>query len=237
MNDKGQRVSVETGNVVEWVKEENYKFALSKFQDRVAEWLQNGTGTGTENGAGIEEIVKGKSGGTALGTLFPPSKRSFVLNMVRDEMQDLSISRLTSKVRWGIPVPNDPEHTIYVWLDALTNYLTVTGYPWQEEAGAIGNIHHNSAWPADFHIVGKDIVKFHAIYWPAFLMAAGLPPPSCVVAHGHWLTGGEKMSKSRGNVVDPFEAIDKFGSDSLRYYLLRYGSFVDDGGRWIDDGF
>jgi len=223
---------VETGNVVEWVKEENYKFALSKFQDRVAGWLLNSPGTGPEAGSSVTQKEK-ESLGTDIGTLFPPSKRSFVLNMVREEMQDLSISRLTSKVQWGIPVPNDPEHTIYVWLDALTNYLTVTGYPWPEKAATNTTTTSNSIWPADFHIVGKDIVKFHAIYWPAFLMAAGLPPPSCVVAHGHWLTGGEKMSKSRGNVVDPFEAIERFGSDSLRYYLLRYGSFVDDGGEPI----
>jgi len=98
----------------------------------------------------------------------------------------------------------------------------VAGYPWKDTK--------NDLWPADFHIVGKDIVKFHAIYWPAFLLAAGLPPPKTVIAHGHWTYGGEKMSKSKGNVVDPFEAITKYGADPLRYYLLRYGSFVDDGG-------
>lgn len=150
---------------------------------------------------------------------------------IKAGLADLSISRLRSRLDWGIPVPNDPSHTIYVWLDALTNYITVNGYPW------ITNDTQNNkiinAWPADVHVVGKDIVRFHAIYWPAFLMAAQLPLPKQILAHAHWTMGKQKMSKSRGNVADPFEVMNTYGVDPVRYYLVRDGGFADDGGKLI----
>jgi methionyl-tRNA synthetase len=135
-------------------------------------------------------------------------------------MDDLSISRISDRVQWGIDVPNDSSHKIYVWLDALVNYLTVAGYP-----------NHENVWPATLHIIGKDILKFHCIYWPAFLMAADLPLPKRVLIHGHWLIDRQKMSKSSGNGVDPYDLMKKFGVDPIRYFLIR------DGGISIDPEF
>ena len=131
---------------------------------------------------------------------------------IESGLPDLSISRSTSRLQWGIKVPGNEDQCIYVWLDALVNYLTVGGYP-----------NDDYVWPADCHIVGKDILRFHAIYWPAFLMAANLEPPRHIHCHGHWLIHEEKMSKSKGNVVDPFDKMDKFTVDGLRYFLLRNG--------------
>jgi len=131
------------------------------------------------------------------------------------------VSRVGEKTKWGIRVPENENHTIYVWLDALTNYLTVTGYPQWDTT--------TCAWPADYHIIGKDILKFHCIYWPAFLMAAGLPLPQKIVSHAHWTRGRMKMSKSLGNVVSPHDAIDTYGLDPIRYFLLKEGGIVDDG--------
>lgn len=136
------------------------------------------------------------------------------------DLADLSVSRLRTKLQWGISVPGDEQHVIYVWLDALVNYLTVSGYPSQTKG-----------WPASMHIIGKDILKFHCIYWPAFLMAAELPLPQKILSHGHWLISNQKMSKSSGNGVDPYELIEKFGVDPIRYFLVR------DGGVGIDPGF
>lgn len=184
-----QMQSVETGAKVEWSQEENYKFRLSAFQQPLLEWLR-------ANPAAIR----------------PEQKYVEVLQEVKAGLADLSISRPSSRLSWGIPVPDDAEHSIYVWVDALTNYLTVAGYP----ASA-------SAWPADVHVVGKDIVRFHAIYWPAMLLAAELPLPKTILAHSHWTMGKAKMSKSRGNVANPFEAIDAFGLDALRFFLMRVG--------------
>jgi methionyl-tRNA synthetase len=124
------------------------------------------------------------------------------------ELQDLSISRIGSRIKWGIPVPSDDGHTIYVWLDALTNYLTAAGFPWDGEASAAMSVPPSSAWPADYHIIGKDIIRFHTIYWIAFLMAAELPLPKKIVAHAHWTVNRHKMSKSLGNVVTPNEVHD-----------------------------
>ncbi len=139
------------------------------------------------------------------------------------DLADLSISRLKSRVSWGIPVPTDPDHVIYVWLDALTNYLTVTGYPWKSNEMP-------PSWPAAWHVIGQDIIKFHAIYWPAFLMAADLPLPQRILSHGHWLVKNQKMSKSSGNGMDPYTLLDKYGIDAIRYFLLR------DGGIGINPG-
>jgi methionyl-tRNA synthetase len=156
--------------------------------------------------------------------------RDVLRHLEENELGDLSISRLKSRVSWGINVPNDDEHVIYVWLDALTNYLTVTGYPEQKnyltDGSAIGskNTHQSMPhWPAAWHIVGMDIIKFHAIYWPAFLMAAKMPLPRKILSHGHWLVSNQKMSKSSGNGVDAIELLEKYGTDAIRFFLLRDG--------------
>ena len=198
-------VSRESGNHVVWTSEKNSKFKLSEFRKPVLEWLK-------QNPSIIE----------------PQSQYNAIIDMLSNEddnntIKDISVSRLASQVSWGIPVPGDAKHVVYVWLDALTNYLTVTGYPWQSPQNMAA-----SGWPALVHIVGKDILKFHAIYWPAFLMAAGLPLPQKIISHGHWLYGHRKMSKSLGNVVKPHEMMDKYGVDPVRYYLLRDGNIRAD---------
>ena len=190
-NPMGVKVSKESGHPVERLVEENYKFRLSAFQTRLEAWLD----------ANPEVIV-------------PATRHAEVKQMVQDGLNDLSISRLHHKIPWGIPVPTDPSHTIYVWLDALANYRTTCSHP-----SNVGQ----EVWPPDYQIIGKDILKFHAIYWPAFLMAANLPLPQRIVAHGHWTVDGVKMSKSLGNVVDPVEALNKYRVDPVRYFLLREG--------------
>lgn len=142
----------------------------------------------------------------------PPSRMNEVISFVQQGLKDLSITRTT--VKWGIPVPDDPDHTIYVWFDALHNYLTGIGYGWDNEL-------FQKFWPADLHLIGKDILRFHAVFWPAFLLAADLPLPKTVFGHGWWLKDETKMSKSRGNVLDPHLILDSFGADPLRYFLLR----------------
>jgi len=197
VNGEEQMQSIETGAKVEWSQEVNYKFRLSAFQRPLIDWLR-------ANPTAIQ----------------PAQKHAEVLQEIESGLSDLSISRPSSRLSWGIPVPDDPEHSIYVWVDALTNYLTVTGYPEWTESTASSPQH---AWPADVHVVGKDIVRFHAIYWPAMLLAAGLPLPKTILAHSHWTMNKAKMSKSRGNVANPFEAITTFGLDSLRFFLMRVG--------------
>ncbi|KAI8925200.1 tRNA synthetases class I (M)-domain-containing protein, partial [Entophlyctis helioformis] len=214
VNGKDVMVSKETGKLVEWTAEENYKFKLSAFKDKLIEWLESDP-----------------------KLIVPEGQYNFVLSQLKSgDIGDLSISRLQSRLKWGIPVPGDPKHVIYVWLDALTNYLTVTGYPWtrtsDENAGlSETEVAARHGWPAHVHVVGKDIIKFHAIYWPAFLMAAGLPLPRRIISHGHWLVGQQKMSKSLGNVVDPHALLAKWGVDAIRYFLMR------DGGIQIDPEF
>ncbi|KAL5043236.1 hypothetical protein BDW71DRAFT_188235 [Aspergillus fruticulosus] len=190
-------VSTETGKEVEWSSETNYHFRLSAFQDRLLELYKTNFITPTHYN---EQVVKSVSSG----------------------LTDLSISRPVERLTWGIPVPNDNTQTIYVWLDALVNYLTKTGYPFPPGEGS------RLGWPADVHVVGKDIVRFHCVYWPAFLMALDLPLPQNVLVHAHWTMNREKMSKSTGNVVNPFFAIDRFGVDTMRFFLAHRGGLASD---------
>lgn len=186
-----------SGAPVEWVVEPSYFFRLSAWQDRLLAFYD----------ANPDFIL-------------PNTRRNEVTSFVKSGLRDLSVSRTSFK--WGIPVPGDEAHVMYVWLDALTNYITAAGFP---DEGA----ERWRYWPADVHMVGKDILRFHAVYWPAFLMAAGLAPPRRVFAHGWWTVAGEKMSKSLGNVLDPQELADSYGLDSLRYFLLREVPFGNDG--------
>ncbi|NJC33497.1 methionyl-tRNA synthetase [Sphingomonas jejuensis] len=190
----GARLSPQ-GTPVEWTVEESWFFRLSAYTDRLlAHYEAN------------PDFIQ------------PEARRNEVLSFVRGGLSDLSVSR--TSFDWGVPVPDAPGHVMYVWVDALTNYLTGIGYPaegWQKR------------WPANLHVIGKDIVRFHAVYWPAFLMSAGLPLPKTVFGHGFLLHRGEKMSKSLGNVVDPLALADAFGVDALRYFLLREVSFGQDG--------
>ncbi|KAA8910440.1 methionyl-tRNA synthetase-like protein [Sphaerosporella brunnea] len=193
-------VSRETRRTVEWTSETNYHFRLSAMAPRLLEYYK-------ANPAFVE----------------PDFRYKEVITEVEKGLEDLSISRPRDRLSWGIPVPNDPSQTIYVWLDALINYLTASGYPWTPGQ------EHVAGWPADAHIVGKDIVKFHAIYWPAFLLALDLPLPKQVFTHAHWTMNHKKMSKSDGNVVNPFYAIQRYGVDTMRYYLAHDGGIRDDG--------
>ncbi|XP_037531631.1 methionine--tRNA ligase, mitochondrial [Nematolebias whitei] len=184
------KVSLESGHKVEWMKEENYMFRLSAFQSQLIDWLQENP-----------------------GVIQPKRFHQAVLLWLQEDLPDLSVSRQRNRLQWGIPVPGDAEQTIYVWLDALVNYLTVVGYPDK----------HDQWWHKAHHVIGKDILKFHSIYWPAFLLGAGLPLPQAIYVHSHWTVGGKKMSKSLGNVVDPLEHSQKFTNDGMRYFLLRQG--------------
>lgn len=184
------------GSPVEWVEEESYYFRLSAYGDKLLELFEKNT-----------EFVA------------PAERRNEVASFVKSGLKDLSISRTTFD--WGVPVPGNDKHVMYVWVDALTNYITAAGFP--DETGAKWNY-----WPA-IHMIGKDIVRFHAVYWPAFLMSAGLELPAKVFAHGFLLVKGEKMSKSIGNVVDPFALIDHYGLDQVRYFFMREVPFGQDG--------
>ncbi|MGB8726997.1 MAG: methionine--tRNA ligase, partial [Candidatus Sulfotelmatobacter sp.] len=188
------------GRITETVKEENYFFKLSEFQDKLLALYAN------------PEFIR------------PEARRNEVISFVRSGLRDLSISRSTFS--WGIPVPDDPKHVIYVWLDALANYITAIGYG-SSHAGAQEAF--KKFWPADVQMIGKEIVRFHCVYWPAFLMAAGLPVPKTIVAHGWLLFEESKMSKSRGNIVRTETILDVLGADALRYFLLREVVFGQDG--------
>jgi methionyl-tRNA synthetase len=191
-----------SGATVEWVKEPSYFFRLASWQDELLRRY--------DLPIGHPDAIE----------VQPESRRNEVRAFVRSGLQDLSISR--TSFSWGVPVPGDPGHVMYVWLDALTNYMTAVGYP------AVNDPNWRF-WPADVHFVGKDIARFHAVYWPAFLMAAGLPTPRRVYAHGWWTVEGQKMSKSLGNAIDPLLLIEEFGLDPLRYFLLREVPFGADG--------
>jgi len=192
------KISKISGSPVEWVEEESYFFKLSKWQEPLLKFYSDNP-----------------------NFILPESRKNEVINFVKSGLKDLSVSR--KSFSWGIKVPSNKDHVIYVWLDALTNYISALNYPNTND-----NL-YKKFWPATIHLIGKDILRFHAIYWPAFLLAAGISPPNRVYGHGWILSGEEKMSKSKGNILDPIEIIDKYGLDPLRYYLIKEVSFGNDG--------
>jgi methionyl-tRNA synthetase len=187
-----------SGAEAEWVEEPSYFFRLSAWQDRLLKFYDDHP-----------------------DFIAPEVRRNEVTSFVRSGLRDLSVSR--TSFNWGVPVPNDPAHIMYVWLDALTNYITAAGFP------DVDSPTYRKFWPADLHMVGKDILRFHAVYWPAFLMAADLAPPRRVFAHGWWTNEGQKISKSTGNVIDPLALIERYGLDPVRYFLMREIPFGNDG--------
>jgi len=194
----GMKVAEVSGSQVEWIEEESYFFRLSKWQDKLLDHYERNA-----------------------DFISPKSRKNEVVNFVKSGLKDLSISR--KAFSWGIKVPDNSDHVIYVWLDALTNYISALNYP------NTNDILFKKFWPASVHLIGKDILRFHAVYWPAFLMAAKIPLPEKVYGHGWILSGDEKMSKSKGNILDPIDIINIYGLDPLRYYLIKEVSFGNDG--------
>ena len=197
-NIGGKKLSKSSGSSVEWVEEESYFFKLSAWTNKLLEHYQNN-----------KEFI------------LPSSRRNEVVSFVEKGLKDLSISR--TSFSWGIPVPSDNKHVIYVWLDALTNYISALNFPDTNDQK------FKTFWPADVHIIGKDILRFHAVFWPAFLLAAKLPLPKKIFGHGWILSDEKKMSKSLGNILDPIEIINEYGVDQLRYYLVKEVSLGNDG--------
>ena len=195
---EGNKISKISGSEVEWIEEESYFFRLSKWQEPLLKFY-------SENPKFI----------------LPVSRKNEVISFVKSGLKDLSISR--KSFSWGIKVPSNKNHVIYVWLDALTNYISALNYPNEQDSL------YKDFWPATIHLIGKDILRFHAVYWPAFLLAANILPPKRIYGHGWILSGEEKMSKSKGNILDPLEIIEKYGLDPLRYYLIKEVSFGNDG--------
>jgi methionyl-tRNA synthetase len=196
---QGKKTCSATGSSVEWVEEESFFFPLSSYQDLLLNFYEKNP-----------DFIQ------------PASRKNEVISFVKSGLKDLSVSR--TSFNWGIPVPGNDKHIMYVWLDALTNYITAANF-----------FGEKSFWPADIHIIGKDILRFHAVYWPAFLMAANIPLPKKVFGHGWILSGDEKMSKSKGNILDPIEIIDEFGLDEIRYYLMKEVIYGLDGKINIDN--
>ena len=194
----GKKISKSSGSSVGWVEEESYFFKLSAWTKKLLEFYKKNP-----------------------NFILPISRKNEVIKFVQKGLKDLSISR--TSFTWGIPVPKNKKHVIYVWLDALTNYISALNFP------NIEDIKYKNFWPADVHIIGKDILRFHAVFWPAFLLAAKLPLPKRVYGHGWILSDDKKMSKSLGNILDPLEIIDKYGIDQLRYYLVKEVSLGNDG--------
>src|SRR5215475_9214648 len=197
VNEHKVRIATKTGTPVEWVEEESYFFKLSAYQQKLLELYER------------PDYV------------LPKERLNEVASFVRGGLQDLSISRTTFD--WGVRVPGNDKHIMYVWVDALTNYITAAGFPDTDSEK------FKRYWPADLHVIGKDIVRFHAVYWPAFLMSAGIEVPRRIFSHGFLFNRGEKMSKSVGNVIDPFALVDAFGVDQVRYFFLREVPFGQDG--------
>ena len=198
LDKNGKKYSSFSGSPVEWVEEDSFFFKLSSWQKKLLEFYK-------EN----EKFI------------LPISRRNEVINFVKSGLKDLSVSR--TSFTWGIKVPENDSHVIYVWLDALTNYLSALNFPNTDDKL------YKSYWPASLHVIGKDILRFHAIYWPAFLLAANIKPPKRVFSHGWILSGDEKMSKSKGNILNPLEIVDTYGIDELRYYLMKEVSHGSDG--------
>ena len=194
----GKKIAKSSKSPVEWIEEESFFFRLSKWEKPLLEYYQ----------ANPDFIS-------------PESRKNEVISFVKSGLKDLSISR--KSFSWGIPVPNNKDHVIYVWLDALTNYLSALNYPNKDDDL------FKKFWPASIHLIGKDILRFHAVYWPAFLLAAKIDLPKRVYGHGWILSGEEKMSKSKGNILDPLEIVREYGLDPLRYYLIKEVSFGNDG--------
>ena len=195
---EGNKVSKLSGSPVEWVEEESYFFKLSAWTSKLLNFYNENP-----------------------NFILPKSRKNEVIKFVEKGLKDLSISR--TSFSWGIPVPKNDKHIIYVWLDALTNYISALNFP------DLDDKKYKNFWPADVHIIGKDILRFHAIFWPAFLLAAKLPTPKRIFGHGWILSDDKKMSKSLGNILDPLEIIEKFGIDQLRYYLVKEVSLGNDG--------
>jgi len=199
ISDKnGNKIAISSGSIVEWMEEESYFFCLSKWQDKLLDYYEKNP-----------------------DFISPKSRKNEVISFVKSGLKDLSISR--QAFSWGIKVPNQPKHVIYVWLDALTNYISALNYLDNNDEL------FKEFWPASLHLIGKDILRFHAVYWPAFLMAANIPLPEKVFGHGWILSDDEKMSKSKGNILDPLDIIETYGLDPLRYYLIKEVSFGNDG--------
>ena len=194
----GKKIAKSSKSNVEWIEEESYFFRLSKWQKPLLEFYENNP-----------------------DFILPESRKNEVISFVKSGLKDLSVSRKT--FTWGIPVPSNDKHIIYVWLDALTNYLSALNYPDTNDEL------FKKFWPASIHLIGKDILRFHAVYWPAFLLAAKIELPKKVYGHGWILSGEEKMSKSKGNILDPLKIIEEYGLDPLRYYLIKEVSFGNDG--------
>ena len=194
----GKKIAKSSKSTVEWIEEESYFFRLSKWQKPLLEFYENNP-----------------------DFILPESRKNEVISFVKSGLKDLSVSRKT--FTWGIPVPSNDKHIIYVWLDALTNYLSALNYPDTNDEL------FKKFWPASIHLIGKDILRFHAVYWPAFLLAAKIELPKKVYGHGWILSGEEKMSKSKGNILDPLKIIEEYGLDPLRYYLVKEVSFGNDG--------
>lgn len=188
------------GTEVEWVEEGSYFFRLSDYTDKLLKYYED-----------HPEFIQ------------PASRRNEIISFVKQGLKDLSVSRHKKRLTWGIPVPNDPDHVMYVWLDALTNYITAPGYP-NENAEK-----YKRYWPADYHVIGKDIIRFHAVYWPAFLMSGDIPLPKTIFAHGFINVQGQKMSKSLGNVTSPDSLVQTYGLDQIRYFLMREIPHGEDG--------
>ena len=198
VEENGIKIAKTSKSVVEWMDEESFFFKLSKWEKPLLEYYQKNP-----------DFIQ------------PESRKNEVISFVQSGLKDLSVSR--KSFSWGIKVPDNENHVIYVWLDALTNYISALNYPNKEDDL------FRKFWPASIHLIGKDILRFHAIYWPAFLLAAKIDLPKKVYGHGWILSGEEKMSKSKGNILDPIEIIDKYGLDPLRYYLIKEVSFGNDG--------
>jgi methionyl-tRNA synthetase len=194
----GNKIATSSKSKVDWIEEESYFFRLSKWEKPLLDYYESHP-----------------------NFIAPDSKRNEVISFVKSGLKDLSVSR--KSFSWGIKVPNNKEHVIYVWLDALTNYISALNYPDTDDKL------FKKFWPASIHLIGKDILRFHAVYWPAFLLSAKIPLPKKIYSHGWILSGDEKMSKSKGNILDPIEIINQYGLDPLRYYLIKEVSFGNDG--------